>query len=116
MCPAGEEENVFNAILNSIKESDYTINCGQNAHGYMLQVLSKYGRDDIVGRIHTNTNGPSFGHWVSIGKTNTPESWDGRFSQQHHMNNAFPEWVCGNLAGISGLEPGFEVVLIRPTS
>ena len=116
MCPDEEEINVLNALINSIKASNYTINCGQNAHGYMLQALSEYGRDDLVGRIHTNTNGPSFGHWIKLGKTNTPESWDGRFSQQHHMNNAFPEWLCENLAGISSLEPGFEVVGIRPTS
>lgn len=116
MCPAGEEINVFNALINSIIKSNYTINCGQNAHGYMLKVLSDYGRDDLVGRIHTNTNGPSYGHWITMGKTNTPENWNGSLSQQHHMNNAFPEWICKNLAGITNLTPGFEVVRIRPTS
>ncbi|MDD2216293.1 MAG: family 78 glycoside hydrolase catalytic domain, partial [Eubacteriales bacterium] len=116
MCPSGEEMNVFNALVNSIIKSNYTINCGQNAHGYMLQVLSDYGRDDLVGRIHTNTNGPSYGHWITMGKTNTPENWDGSLSQQHHMNNTFPEWICKNLAGITNLKPGFEVVRIRPTS
>lgn len=116
MYPEGEEQNVFDALIKSIEASNYTINCGQNAHGYMLQVLSRYGRDDIVGRIHTNKNGPSFGHWVTIGKTNTPENWDGSLSQQHHMNDAFPEWLCNNLAGISPLTPGFDTVRIRPTS
>jgi alpha-L-rhamnosidase len=116
MQPAGEETNVLNALINSIVSSGYHINCGQNAHGYMLQVLSKYGRDDLVGRIHTNPTGPSFGYWVTQGKTNTPEQWNGGGSQQHHMNNAFPEWVCGNLAGITNLKPGFEEISIRPTS
>ncbi len=115
MQPAGEENNVLNALINSIISSGYHINCGQNAHGYMLQVLSKYGRDDLVGRIHTNSTGPGFGHWVAQGKTNTPEQWDGGGSQQHHMNNAFPEWVCGNLAGITSARPGFEEIRIRPT-
>ncbi|MBK7710410.1 MAG: hypothetical protein IPJ37_05305 [Bacteroidales bacterium] len=32
------------------------------------------------------------------------------------MNNAFPEWVCGNLAGITNIKPGFEEISIRPTS
>jgi alpha-L-rhamnosidase len=117
MQPEGEEINVLNALINSIVSSGYHIKCGQNAHGYMLQVLSKYGRDDLVGRIHTNsTTGPGFGYWVTQGKTNTPEQWDGGGSQQHHMNNAFPEWVCGNLAGITNLKPGFEKISIRPTS
>jgi len=116
MQPEGEETNVLNALINSIVSSGYHINCGQNAHGYMLQVLSKYGRDDLVGRIHTNTTGPSFGHWVAQGKTNTPEQWDGGGSQQHHMNDAFPEWICGNLAGITPIKPGFEEISIRPTS
>ena len=116
MQPPGEEMNVLNALINSIISSGYHINCGQNAHGYMLQVLSKYGRDDLVGRIHTNSTGPGFGYWVTQGKTNTPEQWDGGGSQQHHMNNAFPEWLCGNLAGITTLKPGFEEISIRPTS
>ncbi|MEN8230281.1 MAG: alpha-L-rhamnosidase N-terminal domain-containing protein [Bacteroidota bacterium] len=115
MVPKGEENSVFNALIKSIESSDYKINCGQNAHGYMLQVLSRYGRDDLVGRIHTNTKGPSFGGWVEQGKTNTPERWDGGGSQQHHMNNAFPEWICKNLAGISNIKPGFEEIMIRPT-
>ena len=116
MQPSGEEANVLNALINSIVSSNFHINCGQNAHGYMLQVLSKYGRDDLVGRIHTNPTGPSFGYWVTQGKTNTPEKWDGGGSQQHHMNNAFPEWVCGNLAGIIPLKPGYEEIRIRPTN
>lgn len=116
MQPDGEEINVLNALISSIVSSGYHINCGQNAHGYMLQVLSKYGRDDLVGRIHTNSTGPGFGHWVTQGKTNTPEQWDGGGSQQHHMNNAFPEWLCGNLAGITNIKPGFEEISIRPTS
>lgn len=116
MQPSGEETSVLNALINSIVSSDFHINCGQNAHGYMLQVLSKYGRDDLVGRIHTNPTGPSFGYWVTQGKTNTPEKWDGGGSQQHHMNNAIPEWICGNLAGITNINPGFEKISIRPTS
>lgn len=116
MQPAGEETNVLNALINSIVSSGYHINCGQNAHGYMLQVLSKYGRDDLVGRIHTNATGPSFGYWVTQGKTNTPEQWNGGGSQQHHMNDAIPEWICGNLAGITNIKPGFEEISIRPTS
>jgi len=116
MIPDGEDVNVLNALINSIERSGYTINCGQNAHGYMLQVLSKYGRDDLAGRIHTNASGPSFGHWVTQGKTNTPEQWNGGGSQQHHMNNAFPEWICGNLAGIKNIKPGFEEISIKPTS
>lgn len=117
MCPDGEEGNVLKALISSIENSGYTINCGQNAHGYMLQVLSKHGRDDIVGRMHMNNKGPSFAHWISLGKTNTPERWDGGpGSEQHHMNNVFPEWVCKNLAGISNLKPGYEQIIIRPTS
>jgi len=116
MQPEGEETNVLNALINSIEKSNYHINCGQNAHGYMLQVLSRYGRDDLVGRIHTNTSGQGFGHWVTQGKTNTPESWDGSGSQQHHMNNAFPEWVCCNLVGIKPLKPGYDEIRIRPTN
>jgi alpha-L-rhamnosidase len=116
MQPQREESNILNALINSIVNSDYHINCGQNGHGYMLQVLSRYGRDDIVGRIHTNTTGPSFGYYVTQGKTNTPEKWDGTGSQQHQMNNVIPEWICGCLAGITAAKPGFEEISIRPTS
>jgi alpha-L-rhamnosidase len=115
MQPTGEEGNVFNALVTSIVNSNYHINCGQNGHGYMLQVLSRYGRDDLVARIHTNTTGPSFGYWVTQGKTNTPEQWDGGGSQQHQMNNVIPEWVCGSLAGISPGSPGFGEINIKPT-
>jgi alpha-L-rhamnosidase len=116
MQPEGEEINVLNTLINSIENSGYSINCGQNGHGYMLQVLSRYGRDDIAGRIHTNTTGPSFGYYVTQGKTNTPERWDGTGSQQHQMNNVIPEWICGCLVGITSAEPGFEEVSIKPTT
>lgn len=116
MQPEGEEINVVNALINSIENSGYLINCGQNGHGYMLQVLSRYGRDDITGRIHTNTTGQSFGYYVTQGKTNTPERWDGTGSQQHQMNNVIPEWICGCLAGITAAKPGFEEITIKPTT
>jgi alpha-L-rhamnosidase len=116
MCPPGEESYVFNALVSSIVKNNYSVQCGQNAHGYMLQVLSRYGRDDLVARIHTNRTGPGYAYWIAMGKSNTPERWDGTLSQQHHMNNSFPEWLCKNLAGISNRLPGFDMIEIRPTT
>ena len=116
MQPAGEEHNVLAALVASVSNSNYHINCGQNGHGAMLQALSKYGRDDLIARIHANTTGPGFGYWVTQGKSNTPEKWDGGGSQQHQMNNVIPEWFCCSLAGIRNATPGFGEIVIRPAS
>jgi alpha-L-rhamnosidase len=115
MAPAGEENNVLNALIASVTSAGYHVNCGEIGHRYMLQALTKYNRDDVVHQMITITSQPGFGYWASIGKTTTPEYWDGGGSQQHCMMDHINEWFANSVAGIIPAKPGYEEISIRPS-
>lgn len=115
MAPVGEENNVLNALVNSVTSAGNHVNCGEIGHRYMLQALTKYNRDDVVHQMITNPSQPGFGYWASIGKTTTPEFWDGGGSQQHCMMDHVNEWFAGSVAGITPNKPGYEEIRIRPS-
>jgi alpha-L-rhamnosidase len=116
MVPAGEENNVLNALINSVVNTTYHVNCGEVGHRYLLQALSKYNRNDVAHKMIVNPTQPSFGYWASIGKTTTPEWWSGGGSQAHCMMDHVNEWFAGSVGGINIIKPGYEEISIKPSA
>ena len=116
MVPTKEEANVLGALVQSVASTGYHVNCGEIGHRYLLQALSQHNRDDVVHRMITNPASPGFGYWAKLGKTTTPENWDGSGSQQHCMMDHINEWFASSVGGISPARPGYEEIQIRPST
>jgi len=86
---------------------------------YMLDVLSREGRADIVGNLVHLTDFPGWGYMLENGATTLWEHWefsDNTFSHNHPMFGSVSQWFYNWLGGI---EPnadaiGFDKFTLQP--
>jgi len=85
---------------------------------YLIEALSMHGHDDLVWKLATATEYPSWGYMLRLDRTTSCERWDGESGSFNHapLGAAIDEWFYWGLAGIrpdvSG--PGFEKIIIKP--
>jgi alpha-L-rhamnosidase len=111
-----------NAMMNTLVKDIVDTNNGHPTTGYMgtkylLDLLTKKGREDIVWKMALNTDFPSWSHFLKDGRTTITEAWTGGGSQNHlALGAAIDPWFYNVLAGINPEEnaPGFKKFTIRP--
>ena len=88
---------------------------GTNA---LSQVLSRYGRADIMYTIATQTTFPGWGEQVLKGATTLYEAWEGETEPQLSYNmkmfGSVEKFFYEGLAGINLAAPGFKRIIIKP--
>ncbi len=111
-----DQPKVLAALVAEIEASNRHINCGILGTKYILHILTDLGRADLAYAIATQTDFPSWGHWIAQGATTLWENWDGSASRNHHMFSDISAWFYRGLAGIQPdqAEPGFKKVVICP--
>jgi alpha-L-rhamnosidase len=92
------------------------IDCGILGTKYTLNVLTEYGRSDLAYAMATQTDFPSWGHWIAQGATTLWENWNGASSHNHVMFGDISAWFYKALAGIRPdvAHPGFRRFILRP--
>jgi len=118
MVPKASENAVMNTLVKDIVDT----NNGHPTTGYMgtkylLDLLTKKGREEIVWKMALNTDFPSWSHFLKDGRTTITEAWTGGGSQNHlALGAAIDPWFYNVLAGINPEEnaPGFKQFTIRP--
>ncbi|MBM4084973.1 MAG: alpha-rhamnosidase, partial [Planctomycetes bacterium] len=113
---AAEQPKVLAALVAEVEAQKRHIDCGILGAKYVMHALTELGRADLAYAIATQTDFPSWGHWIAQGATTLWESWHGNSSRNHHMFGDISAWFYKGLAGISPdpAAPGFQRVLIRP--
>lgn len=114
-------------LVAAIEAHDDHVTTGFLGVGYLLPVLSRFGRDDVAYRLLLNETYPSWGYCIRQGATTIWERWDGwtedkgfqdpgMNSFNHYSFGAVGEWLYETLAGIAPdpERPGFEHVQIQP--
>lgn len=111
-----DKPRVLAALVAAIEERGRHLDCGILGTKYLLHTLSDLGRADLAYAIATQTDFPSWGHWIAQGATTLWECWDGTNSRNHHMFSDISAWFYRSLAGIRPdiKEPGFKKVVIQP--
>ena len=113
-----EEEKplVLAALVASVEQANRHIDCGILGTKYVMQALTDLGRADLAYAIATQTDFPSWGHWLAQGATTLWENWNGDSSRNHHMFSDISAWFYKGLAGINPdpAAPGFKHVIVRP--
>jgi len=111
------EQKAFDKLLEDVVAHDYSVSCGEVGHPSLLRVLTRFGRADVVARIHLQTDRPGYGYQIKKGLTTLAESWDASLiSYNHFMLGHIMEWFYGDLVGIKPDPTGvaFSRSIIQP--
>jgi alpha-L-rhamnosidase len=118
MVPSDMEQAVMNTLLKDIVElNNIHPTTGYVGTKYMLDLLTKKGRADIVWQMALKTDFPSWNYFLREGRTTITEAWNGGGSQNHVvLGAAIDPWFYTVLAGINQQEsaPGFRKMIIKP--
>jgi len=109
-----EEEEIPEAarrLAELVKENDYHIDCGILGTQYIFSSLSDHGYADVLYKMVTNPEYPSYAYWINQGSTTLCEDWKMASSQNHHMFSEVDRWLYRYVGGIQLNEDG---VVIKP--
>lgn len=111
-----EKPRVVAALVATVEEHKRHHDCGILGTKYLLHALTDAGRVDLAYANATQTDFPSWGHWIKQGATTLWEMWNGNGSHNHHMASDISDWFYKGLAGINPdpTAPGFKHFFIRP--
>lgn len=98
-------------LAEMVKEKGYHIDCGILGTKYIFNALSDNGYMDVLYKMVTNPEAPSYAYWINSGCTTLCESWNMRNSRNHHMYSEVDNWLYRYVGGIQLNEDG---VTIRP--
>ncbi len=114
------EENI-EAVLKNLTENIHAnkghLDTGILATPLLLDILTKYGKEDLAFSIMNQRDFPSFGDYIlGKGATTLWENWNGASSHSHPMYGSVIRWFYQAVAGIYPDEenPGFKNVIIKP--
>ena len=109
---------VLENIVRDVESRGNQVTAGDVGFRYLMMALAQGGRSDVLYRMNTRTNPPSYGSQLARGATALTEAWDANpaSSQNHCMLGHAEEWFYTDVAGIQPdpERPGFEHVIMRP--
>ncbi len=111
-------KDVLNNLAQNIQKNKGHLDTGILATPLLLDVLTKYGMEDLAFSIMNQRDFPGFGDYIlGKGATTLWENWDGKSSHSHPMYGSVIRWFYQALAGIYPDEqnPGFKHVIIKPS-
>lgn len=111
-------EDVLKNLAQNISKNKGHLDTGILATPLLLDILTKYGMEDLAFSIMNQRDYPGFGDYIlGKGATTLWENWDGDQSHSHPMYGSVVRWFFQALAGIYPDEenPGFKNVIIKPS-
>jgi hypothetical protein len=100
--PEKDSEKVFERLVNSIEQNDYSLTAGDIGYHFLVRVLSEKGRSDILYKMNNRSDKPGYGLQIKKGATSLTESWAAlpNVSNLHMMLGHLMEWFYSGLGGI----------------
>ena len=119
------EENILSIvdhIAEDIKKHDYCLSTGNMGTKAVIEVLCRYGYEDMAYEVMINTKSPSFGYMLEQGATTMWERWEAdrdnniMNSRNHPMLSAASVWFYKYLGGIQIRydKQGCQTLMIEP--
>jgi alpha-L-rhamnosidase len=103
MVPEDQRPAVLDALVADIRAHHNHTTAGEVGFRYVVDVLMKKGRSDVVLDMLSRTDAPSYGFQLAQGATSLTEAWDANptSSQDHLMLGDAEEWFYRGLGGIA---------------
>jgi alpha-L-rhamnosidase len=120
LVPEDKREAALEYLIGKIiRESQGHLSTGIFGTKFLLDVLSREGRSDVVWGIINTKTCPGWGYMLEMGATTLWEHWefsDDTYSHNHPMFGSVSEWFFKWLAGIQFRSDavGFNRIVIRP--
>ena len=116
LVPEARYQAVLDQLIDAIRQEDYHFDAGVVGVKKVIEVLLANDRPDILHRLATQRDFPSFGYWLTLGANTMWQNWDGSQSRNHIMFGSIGEYFYRGLAGINPVTsaPGFRRVLLKP--
>ncbi|RYG72827.1 hypothetical protein EON80_03830 [bacterium] len=107
---------VFNAMVERIQQTGSHFDTGIMGTPLLLNVLSRYGRDDIAFQLMNQRDFPSFSYLLDDKNSTLWENWNGAESHCHPMFGSVAAWFYKGLGGIKAdpASPGMQHFVIEP--
>ncbi|GAA3725762.1 alpha-L-rhamnosidase [Spinactinospora alkalitolerans] len=115
LVPEKHVDEVADNLVADIRDRGNRLDTGVVGTRYLLPVLTHHGEIDVAYAVATQTEEPSWGYWIELGRTSLQEHWhaDTR-SLNHHFFGSIGHWMFADLAGITAAEPGYATARIKP--
>ncbi|MFJ3779039.1 family 78 glycoside hydrolase catalytic domain [Streptomyces sp. NPDC090075] len=117
LVPAGHEEAVLANLVADLTARGHRLDTGAIGTKLLLPVLTEHGLGELAYRIASQTQYPSWGHWVARGATTSWETWSHQGPEQtldHPFLGTVEDWFFMHLAGIRAAAPGYAEVRVAP--
>lgn len=118
MVDDSEEQAVLDNLVADIKQRGNALTAGDIGYRYVLNVLRKYGRSDVIYDMNSRYDVPGYGWQLTHGATALTESWQAyeSVSNNHYMLGHIMEWLFSGLGGISQSDESvaFSDIVIDP--
>lgn len=121
--PESSLEGVLTALGKSVDSFSDHLTYGSVGAKHVLHQLSSNGMHERAVKIATQTDFPSFGHWIANGATTCWENWSGVADPSHPPepthNHIFlcagaDEWMYRDMLGFRLTKPGGAALTIAP--
>jgi len=102
MVPEDHRAEVLSNLVADIRNHGYHITAGDIGFHYVVRALTDNGRSDVLAKMLSQTDPPSYGYQLKQGATSLTEAWDANpaSSQNHFMLGHAEEWFYRGLAGL----------------
>ncbi len=120
LIPVNDRGACLDAIIADLESRAWKQTPGEVLQIFLIRALAESGRGDVLHRIYSRDDIPSYGHMVKSGLTTLPESWDARRgtgdSLNHFMLGHLMEWHYAFVGGIRQApgSVGWQRILIMP--
>ncbi len=117
LVPENLRRAVFGTLVTNVTVGRKNhISSGIVGTPYVLDILTRDGRADLVYAMVSQTNFPSWGDMLCRGNTTISEDWESRMSLNHPALTCVSAWFYQALAGINNDPdfPGFKRIIVRP--
>ncbi len=111
MVPDEYITSVRRALIGQIEDSSYAMDAGIFAASMIFKVLEDAGRNDLISKMLSRRDYPSFGYMKDSGATTLWETWDGSASINHPMFGGTVSFFYKYLAGIRYIDEERRILL-----
>lgn len=96
-------------LANLVINNNYLLEGGTLAIKYLFVALSENGYADVLYKMVTNPEYPSYAYWINHGMTTLCESWEMGSSLNHHMYSEVDNWFYRYVGGIRFYDEGLTI-------
>lgn len=113
--PREKYTKLLDRIISNLEKNNYKVDTGMYGTKILFELLTENNRQDVVYKILTQTNYPSYGNMIKNGATTVWETWEGNGALNHIGLTMIDFWFITGLCGIIPKDcGGFSEFLIKP--